>query len=436
MHHFPFLVPALPGCRKRIACRRGQGLTALLWSIVLLPALAAAQPPLSLAEAVRLAVARSGAIASQQSMAAAAREMSVAAGELPDPKLFGGFENVPAEGADAWRLNRDGMTMTRIGVMQDFPREEKRRLRTERAVRDAVRSDAAAASAAAGVRRDTASAWFARRYAEDAERAIAAQIAEAELAVVAAGAAYRANKAPQAELLMAQSLVVELANRATEAKAQSRRARIALARYVGADSERALGEAPDLARLPADFAELADVDAQAEVRAARAQEAYLATEAELARAGRLPDWNAELSYGIRGSGFPNMVSLMVSIDLPWSPGTRQDREHAAKLKELDAARAMRDDTHRMRTAEVQSMLAEWESAHTQAQRMRTELLPLNALRRESALAAYRGGTGTLTAVLEARRAELETTLSLLQMEQAAAKAWAYLTYVLPVAEPA
>jgi outer membrane protein TolC len=82
------------------------------------------------------------------------------------------------------------------------------------------------------------------------------------------------------------------------------------------------------------------------------------------------------------------------------------------------------------------MLAEWESARTQAQRMRNELLPLNALRRESALAAYRGGTGTLTAVLEARRAELEITLSLLQMEQAAAKAWAYLTYVLPVAEPA
>ena len=408
----------------------------LLCLLALCPSLVAAQPALSLAEAVRLAVARSGAIASQQSMAAAAREMSVAAGELPDPKLFGGFENVPAEGADAWRLNRDGMTMTRIGVMQDFPREEKRRLRTERAVRDAARSDAAAASAAANVRRDTAASWFARRYAEDAERAIAAQIAEAELAVVAAGAAYRANKAPQAELLMAQSAVVELANRATEAKAQSRRARIALARYVGADSERALGEAPDLARLPADVAVLADVDAQAEVRAARAQEAYLATEADLARAGRLPDWNAELSYGIRGSGFANMVSLMVSIDLPWSPGTRQDREHAAKLKELDAARAMRDDTRRMRTAEVQSMLAEWESAHSQAQRMRTELLPLNALRRESALAAYRGGTGTLTAVLEARRAELETTLSLLQMEQAAAKAWAYLTYVLPVAEPA
>jgi len=438
MHRFPFQFPfpAHPGSCKRITRRRGRGLAAMLWSFVLLPALAAAQQPLSLAEAVRLAVARSPAIASQQSMAAAAREMSVAAGELPDPKLIGGFENVPTSGADAWTLDRDSMTMTRIGVMQDFPREEKRRLRAERAVRDADRSDAAAVSAAANVRRETAAAWFARRYAEEAERAIAAQVAEAELAVVAAGAAYRANKAPQAELLMAQSVVIELANRATEAKAQTRRARIVLARYLGADAERALGDAPDLGRLPAGVAELADVDAQAEVRAARAQEAYLATEVDLARAGRLPDWNAALSYGVRGSGYPNMVSLMFSIDLPWSPGTRQDREHAAKVKELDAARAMRDDTRRMRSAEVETMVAEWESAHAQAQRMRAEMLPLNALRRESALAAYRAGTGTLTAVLEARRAELDTTLSLLQMEQAAARAWAYLTYVLPVAEPA
>ena len=436
MHRFLFPFPAHPGSCKRITRRRGRGLAAMLWSFVLLPALAAAQQPLSLAEAVRLAVARSPAIASQQSMAAAAREMSVAAGELPDPKLIGGFENVPTSGADAWTLDRDSMTMTRIGVMQDFPREEKRRLRAERAVRDADRSDAAAVSAAANVRRETAAAWFERRYAEEAERAIAAQVAEAELAVVAAGAAYRANKTPQAELLMAQSVVIELANRATEAKAQTRRARIALARYLGADAERSLGDAPDLGRLPAGVAELADVDAQAEVRAARAQEAYLATEVDLARAGRLPDWNAALSYGVRGSGYPNMVSLMFSIDLPWSPGTRQDREHAAKVKELDAARAMRDDTRRMRSAEVETMVAEWESAHAQAQRMRAEMLPLNALRRESALAAYRAGTGTLTAVLEARRAELDTTLSLLQMEQAAARAWAYLTYVLPVAEPA
>src|SRR4029077_16990644 len=102
-----------------------------------------------------------------------------------------------------------------------------------------------------------------------------------------------------------------------------------------------------------------------------------------------------------------MVSLMVSIDLPWSPGTRQDREHAAKLRELDAARAMREDTRRMRVAEVDTMLSEWDATRATARRIADELIPLAARRLDAALASYRGGTGGLTPVLEARRSELE-----------------------------
>ena len=85
-------------------------------------------------------------------------------------------------------------------------------------------------------------------------------------------------------------------------------------------------------------------------------------------------------------------------------------------------------------AEVQAMLVEWQSARTQAARIRDDLLPLAAQRREAALAAYRGGTGTLAAVLDARRAELDARLALIQQEQAAAKAWAWLIFVLPATE--
>jgi outer membrane protein TolC len=88
----------------------------------------------------------------------------------------------------------------------------------------------------------------------------------------------------------------------------------------------------------------------------------------------------------------------------------------------------------MRTAEVESMRVEWEAARIQAARLRDEMLPLAAQRREAALAAYRGGTGTLAAVLDARRAELDVRLALLQQEQAAAKAWAWLNFVLPATE--
>ena len=136
-----------------------------------------------------------------------------------------------------------------------------------------------------------------------------------------------------------------------------KRARIGLARYVGADAERPLGDPPDLARLPFDAAQARRCRRASRRSGWRARRRPIAaTEADLARAAKTPDWSAELTYAVRGSPYSNMVSLMVSIDLPWSPGTRQDREHAAKLRELDAARAMREDTRRMRVAEVDAML--------------------------------------------------------------------------------
>jgi outer membrane protein TolC len=125
-----------------------------------------------------------------------------------------------------------------------------------------------------------------------------------------------------------------------------------------------------------------------------------------------------------------MVTLMVRVDLPWSASTRQDREYAAKLAEQDAARAMREDVRRMRDAEVKQMQVEWQAARTQAARMRDELVPLAEQRIEAALAAYRGGTGPLAAVLEARRARLDARIAILNMELAAAKAWAWLANVM------
>jgi outer membrane protein TolC len=125
-----------------------------------------------------------------------------------------------------------------------------------------------------------------------------------------------------------------------------------------------------------------------------------------------------------------MVSLMVRVDLPWSPSTRQDREYAAKLAEQDAARAMREDTRRMRDGEVKQMQIEWQAARAQAARMRDELLPLAQQRIDAALAAYRGGTGPLATVLDARRARLDAHIAILNMELAAAKAWAWLANVI------
>jgi outer membrane protein TolC len=391
--------------------------------------LAQSPVPLTLAEVQRLALQRSPQLASQSAMAESSREMAVAAGELPDPQVFAGVENLSLTGADAWTL-RDGMTMTRIGIMQEFPREAKRRLRTERALREAERVEVAAQADALSIRRESATAWLNAHYAQRVERAIAAQIAEAELQSTMASAAYRAGRGAQNDVLAAQAALIDLRNRTVETQLAARRARIVLARYVGNDAERPLAEPPALDVLPEPIEQLAAVDAQPEVRRLDAQAAVLDTESRLARANRDPDWSVEVSYGARYNN-PDMFSVMFRMPLPWSPGTRQDREHAAKLKERDAATAMREDARRMREAEVRQMVAEWNAMTEQAQRIRVELIPLARSRTDAALASYRGGMGALAMVLEARRGELEADLMLINMELNAARAWAWLANLIP-----
>ena len=60
------------------------------------------------------------------------------------------------------------------------------------------------------------------------------------------------------------------------------------------------------------------------------------------------------------------------------------------------------------------------------------LLPLAGQRRDAALAAYRAGSGgSLTAVLEARRAEIDTQAERLRIELDIARLWAQLNYLMP-----
>jgi outer membrane protein TolC len=430
----------LPVARRTIA------IVVVVW-LTALPAYAAG-PALSLGEALRLAVERSPQLDAQRALAAGASAGIVAAGALPDPKLKTTLDNVPTNTEERWTA-KDPVTMLKVGLSQEFPGYTKLDLRTLRAERDARRESVMIEVQQAAVQREVAMAWVARYFADRAEAKVTEQIAEAELAVEAGGAQYRAGKATQAEILTLQSAVVELKNRRTEIGLQIRQAKLALGRIIGADAERPVGDAPDMSRLPTAVADVVDAEDYPEVRAALAQERVAAAEADLAGAETWPDWKVEFTYSWRGRApifilpfqgqvggtpYAQLLSLEVTVDLPLFSSTRQKPRYEAKLKGLDAARALREDAKRKQTAEVQSTIAEWESARAQAGRIRDQLIPLAVQGREAAMAAYRGGTGTLSALLEARRTELEVRLNLIQQEQAAGKAWAWLAFVFPVTE--
>lgn len=391
-----------------------------------------ALPPLTLDEAQRLAVERSRQLPAQAASVEASRRMAQAAGELPDPVLKAGIDNVPAEGADRFSIARDSMTMRRIGVMQEFTSSDKRALRRERYEREAEKGEAEARAALAAVQRDTAIAWLDRYYTERMRGVLAEQLHAADAEVQASDAAYRSGRGAQSEVFAARGAVAMLHDRDGEIAARVRGARVELARWTGEGPDAPLGAPPALESLPlpergleqhlAGHPEIVAVERQADVAAA---------EARLAQAARKPDWTWEATYQVRGPAYGNMFSIGVSMPLPWDAANRQDREAAAKLAMVAEATARRDEMLRAHIAEVERMRIEWGALRERLARYRAEIVPLAVERTQAATAAYAGGRGSLAEVLGARRAEYDARLAALQLELDAARLWARLTFLLP-----
>ena len=393
---------------------------------------ALAQSPLSLERAVAAATGRSQLVIAADAQARAARETATAAGQLPDPVLKLGLNNLPIDGPDRYSVTRDFMTMRSVGVMQELTRADKRSARVRRAEREFELAQVARQVTIADLQRDTALAWLERSYQESMQELLKSQIAQAELQVEAAQTLYRSGKGPQAEVFAARGSAEQLRDGLAQVERRVAVASTQLGRWIGDGARDALAPRPTLT-LPAwTEGALAEHLAQhPQIAAATQQEAIADSEAAVARAGRSSDWSVELQYSQRGPAYSNMVSINLSVPLQWDQKNRQDRELAARLARVDEARARREELQRAHEAEVRAMLQEWRSHAERLGRYDASLLPLATQRSEAALASYRAGSGPLTAVLDARRGELEVRMERLRIEMDRARIWAQLNYLLP-----
>jgi len=428
--HIPNVFPAA----KRSHVTRTAALLAVL--VLGCPLLApAAERPLSLAEALAIAVRDSSLLAAQRSAVTAAHETAGSARELPDPKLKLGLDNVPIEGADKYSLTRDFMTMRRIGIAQDFPQSEKREIKGRRAEHQLAREQAMLGDAHAMLRRDVAAAWMDRYYAGLMAKAVEEQYAETALQRDALQAGVAANRTSTSERLALEVTLQMLLDRRAEFDRQSARAQVMLSRWLGEAARRPFSPPPDAPIAAAVHAQSGDTGTHApqhpHLQSLERQIDIAQSEADLAKAATKPDWGMELSYQQRGSAYSNMLSVQVSIDLPLFADRRQNREAASRLAQVEQARALREDALRLHLAEAAAAQAEFEAANARLKRFDDALLPLARDRVTLALAAYRGGIGTLAAVLEARRMEIDLRLQKLQLAAEQGRARAQIIYFLP-----
>ncbi len=393
----------------------------------------AADAPLTLAEAQRLAVERSRQLTAQDFAVSAARDMAVAAGQLPDPVLKFGIDNLPVNGPDRFSLTSDFMTMRRIGVMQEFTRADKRQLRAERFNGDADKTVAEKNVTAAAIERDTALAWLDRYYAEAMAAVIAEQGSQARLEVQGAEGAYRAGRGNQADVFAARGALAMFDDRASEIQRRIRNAKTMLAPWIGAAADLPLTGKPAIDAIRLDPATLdTQLAHHPQIAVLDKREEIAATEAKLAQANKKADWSVELMYQQRGPAYSNMIGIGVSIPLQWDQKNRQDRELSSKLAMVEQVKAEREDALRMRVAETRNMINEWENGRERQARYERELIPLANDRTLAAIGAYRGGKASLTDVLLARRNEIDVRIQALQLATDTARLWAQINFLFPV----
>jgi outer membrane protein TolC len=410
---------------------------AITLAVVYSAAAFAADGPLTLAAAQKLAVERSLQLPAQDMAIIASREMAVAAGQLPDPTLKIGLDNLPVNGSARFSATDDFMTMRRIGVGQEWTHADKRQLRSQRYEREADKSVAEKAVVIAAIERDTALAWLDRYYAEQMAAVIAEQAAQAQLEIEAAESAYRGGRGNQADIFSARSELVEVKDRLSEIQRRARNARTMLMRWVGDAPDVPLAEVPNVESLRLNPAALdTQLAHHPQIAVLSRQVSIAESEAKLAEANKQADWSVELAFQQRGPAYSNMVSIGISLPLQWDQKNRQDRELSAKLAALEQSKAERDEMLREHVAETRIMIEEWQNDRERSARYAQELIPLVNQRVQAVVTAYRGGKASLADVLLARRSEIDIRLQALQMQADTARIWAQLNFLFPTDEEA
>lgn len=386
--------------------------------------------PLALDEAERLALERQPQILAAQAQAHADRAAAVAKRQLPDPKLMVGVRDFPVNGPAAYSFTGDDFTMTEIGVSQDFPRAEKRRLQGERKLRQAEMFDAMAEQLRREIRRDVGFAWLDVFRAERSAALAGAQRREADFFARATEVAFGTGRATQADVLVARVAVEMLDDKGAGFRQQEREARGMLSRWVGEAAQEELPEALPQWPPPPELPELMrQVETHPHIVALAKQEAVAQTQIALAQQAYRPDWSMEAYYAHR-SDFADFVGVRVTVDLPFFTAQRQGRRLEESRAVLDKVSAQREDARRMQVGEARAARATWEEVSARLARFDATILPQARRAVEAAQAAYGAGRGTLGSVLQAREAVLDVELQRLDLATEAARAQLRLRYYI------
>lgn len=393
--------------------------------IALLAAPLTAGAALTLADAERLALERAPWFQHHRTNVSAAAERVEYEGRLPDPQLTVGFVNVPTT---SYNLRSEDMTMTNVGVRQQFPPGDTLALRTQRARQELSREEARLEMEKRNLLRQVRQTWFDLFFVNRALALAGESRTVQQRLLDDAEARYRAAAGAQAEALAARQALARLDDRIAMLRAQRARWQALLARWI---QEAAFGDFPSALPAPAPLPDNFDHTRHPEWLASRAGLEAAQTDVALARQEYKPGFMVDVSWGLRrpnldGAERADLFSALVTVDLPIFRAKRQDRRLAEKQAAEAAARYESEDKRRELEAGYRAARAEYDALAERVQIFAGRVVP--AAEREASLTVA-GFARDQALRREARLKALEAMLDLERLRVDLARSRAELLYL-------
>ena len=388
--------------------------TVFLAVLAAVPSFAHAQRTLTMSQALDIAVARAPEVAARQASAEGAAAAQISAGQLPDPRLVLGLDNVPVTGPDPFSLTSDSMTQGKIGWAQEMLNAAKRKARSEVAQALTARERALLAAERQIVKRATALAWLNRYFAEKRLALFGALERENRVLQDTVNARVAAGRALPADAIATRQEALQLADRRDELELECGAGAGCIERWVGDAADATLAGEPqiptlDAAHLRENLArhvELAVFEPMAADGGGRSARSRGGKARRLGLGGQL--WQAQRllrGHGLRASG---ARAAAVQRHPSRSPESSQSEKRFSGSKR-NARRCCASTPKRLKQS--------WpprRSSSRKLARLRDSALPLADERVRLLMASYEARRVDLGAVLSARGDRIETRLKVIE----------------------
>lgn len=400
--------------------------------LIILPITNFAQRSVSLDQAEALAIKTAPELKVLAAKSKAFDQSAIADRQWNDPRLAVGAANVPT---DTFSFTQSNMTQIQIGLMQQFPKGNSLRYKSQQSRNLAGSVTKQQQLEALMIKRAVRSDWLNAYYWQKAikiyqsERVVFKHLLEVTIKLL------ENDQAQQMDVVRAQFELSQISQKILAAKQQLLETKGRLSQWLPKDIKRLSFSLPNWPK-PSSIVAISKKLALHPllVRDQKGSAAGLSG-VRLAEQQYIPGVNVGMVYGLRqgrdsmGKERSDFIGAQISMDLPFFTKNRQDKRLSANKQLYISAKTQEQSDYRELHSQLLDYYAAWKQLSQQYRVYRHSLLPQSVHYAESTQVAYQNKKTDFPTLARAYLAEYKTKLAAIKVQVGALQAQTNLKYL-------